>query len=324
MIRVPDDPRGADLTPLRHLAGVVEGNVWETLAAWRAKGRRLVLLTVVETRGFTPRKAGARMLFAEDGATFGTIGGGTVERVALEAAAAQLRRGEPSRTLHWHLTQELGMCCGGEMSIHLETVESDPRLAVFGAGYIARAVALLALSCGFRVTVVDERPEWADTAAVPGARVVCRDPEAFAREEPLGDRDYAVVVTHEHALDQRVVETLLRGRLRFLGLVGSLPKQRKFALRLRARGFGDADIARVRSPLGVAIGASTPEEIAVSIMGELIAARRGLELDAPMTPPRRHGAAPRDGAASDAPAVASHAPSAAASHAASPREVESR
>jgi xanthine dehydrogenase accessory factor len=292
------EPSRTDLPPrepdersktLRRLAESAQRDVWDTLVNWRAAGRRLALLSVIETRGFTPRKSGARMLLAEDGETFGTIGGGAIERECLEAARHDLAEGGTARTLHWHLTQELGMCCGGEMSVHVELVEPDPAVTIFGGGYIGRALALLAAGCGFRVTLVDERDEWADPAAVPGARIECRDPEAFAREATWTARDFVVIVTHQHTLDQRLVETLLRRPLRFLGMVGSIPKQRKFALRLAARGFTDADIARVRSPLGVAIGASTPEEIAVSIMAELIAERRGVDIGGPDAVPRRHG-----------------------------------
>ena len=290
-----DTPREPDEryphSALRRLAGAGESNVWDTLVRWRAAGRRLVLLSVIETRGFTPRKPGARMLLAEDGETFGTIGGGAIERECLEAARHDLAEGGTARTLRWHLTQELGMCCGGEMAVHVELVEPDPALTIFGAGYIGRALALIAAGCGFRVTLVDERPEWANAEAAPGARIECRDPEGFAREAAWTARDFVVIVTHQHTLDQRLVETLLKRPLRFLGMVGSIPKQRKFALRLAARGFGDADIARVRSPLGVAIGASTPEEIAVSIMAELIAERRGIDIGGPDAVPRRHGAA---------------------------------
>jgi len=283
-IRQPDEA-------WRRLAASAAGDVWDTLVRWRAAGRRLALLSVIETRGFTPRKPGARMLLAEDGETFGTIGGGAIERECLEAARHDLAEGGTARTLRWHLTQELGMCCGGEMAVHVELVEPDPALTIFGAGYIGRALALLAAGCGFRVTVVDERPEWTHPAAMPGARVECRECEAYAREAAWTARDFVVIVTHQHTLDQRLVETLLKRPLRFLGMVGSIPKQRKFALRLAARGFGDADIARVRSPLGVAIGATTPEEIAVSIMAELIAERRGIDIGGPDAVPRRHGAA---------------------------------
>lgn len=181
------------------------------------------------------------------------------------------------------------MCCGGEMTVHVEAIETAPRLFVFGAGYLARALVPLAAGCGFRVTVVDERGEWADPASFPRATVHCRAPEEFVREARFEPRDYAVIVTHDHALDQRLVEALLPHPLAFLGMIGSVPKQRKFALRLRARGFADSDIARLRTPLGVAVGAATPEEIAVSVMAEVIAARRGVELGPPWLPPARHG-----------------------------------
>jgi xanthine dehydrogenase accessory factor len=251
--------------------------VWETLARWRTERRRFALATVIDTRGFTPRKPGARMLIAADGATAGTIGGGAIEQLVLEQAARLIASGG-STLLKRHLTQELGMCCGGEMAVFLETIEPRPRLHVYGAGYIGRALAALATTCDFEVTVIDPRPEWA-AATTPGATFVCRDPVVHARE--LGDTrdDFAVVVTHDHAVDQEVVQELLRRPLRFLGMIGSVPKARKFALRLRVRGFPAADIARLHSPLGVAIGAQTPEEIAVSVMGELVLIRRGGRAD---------------------------------------------
>jgi xanthine dehydrogenase accessory factor len=254
-----------------------EPDVWSALAAWRARGRRMVLLTVVESRGFTPRKPGTHMLLGEDGETAGSIGGGAIEHEALREARDLLAGGGGSRTVKKHLTQELGMCCGGEMVIFLETLEAAPRLFVFGAGYVARPIAALAAACGFTVTVIDGRPEWATAERFPGMTVRCEDPEGAARTLETTPADYAVVVTHDHALDQRVVQQLLARPLKFTGMIGSLAKQRKFALRLRARGFADEQIARLRTPLGVAIGAQTPEEIAVSVLGELIAVRRGGE-----------------------------------------------
>ena len=280
-------------SPADHAFDEVSGQddavFWDAVARWRAEGRRFALISVIETRGFTPRKAGAHMLAGDDGATWGTVGGGAIEHEALGEARALFASGERSRVLRRHLTQELGMCCGGEMSLLIEVVESAPALFLFGAGYIARALAALAAGCGFRVTVIDERSEWADPARFPRVTVECRAPEEYLREARLGPRDYAVVVTHDHAIDQRVVEELLRRPLAFLGMIGSVPKQRKFALRLRARGFSDEDIARLRTPLGVAIGAVTPEEIALSAVAEIVAARRGVPLGPPWAPPARHG-----------------------------------
>jgi xanthine dehydrogenase accessory factor len=260
------------------------GEVWDTLARWRLAGRRFVLASVIESRGFTPRKPGVHMLVAEDGVTCGTIGGGAIEQQVLAEARALLAGGGVS-LVRKHLTQELGMCCGGEMAVFLEVLEPLPRLFVFGAGYIARPLATLAAGCGFEVTVVDGRGDWALPERFPGCRVVHQAPEDFLAALATTALDYTVVVTHDHALDQRLVQELLRRPLKFLGMIGSVPKQRKFALRLRARGFSDQQIARLRTPLGMPIGADTPEEIAVSAMGELIAVRRGAPLREGWTPP---------------------------------------
>jgi len=267
--------------PTRHdeslaaFAGAREADVWSALAAWRSAGRRFVLLTVVESRGFTPQKAGAHMLLAADGETVGTIGGGAIEHEALREARALLESGDVARTVKKHLTQELGMCCGGEMVVYLEVLEAMPRLFVYGAGYLARPIAALAVGVGFQVTVIDARPEWAQPERFPTAALRCQDPEDHARSLASTDQDFVVVTTHDHALDQRLVQHLLVKPFRFVGMVGSLAKQRKFALRLQARGFTDEQIARMRTPLGLAIGAQTPEEIAVSVLAELIAVRRG-------------------------------------------------
>ena len=271
--------------------GEPHADLWDAVARWRAAGRRFVMATVVETRGFTPRKGGARMLIAADGETWGTIGGGAIEQEVLERARALLATGEAT-LLKRHLTQELGMCCGGEMSVFLEVIAPAPELVVFGAGYIAKPLAAIAAGCGFDVTVVDERVEWATEERFPSARLHRGAAEDFARAWATCGEEFAVVVTHDHGLDQRLVQALLARPLRFLGMIGSVPKQRKFALRLKARGFSAEQIARLHTPLGIGIGAQTPEEIAVSVVAQLVAVRRGLRVEPGWTPGTR-AAAPR-------------------------------
>ena len=248
-------------------------DLFETLARWRREGRSFVLATVIETRGFTPRGPGTKMAIAER-ETHGTIGGGAIEAEVLREARALLERGGTA-TFRRHLTRELGMCCGGEMAIFLEVLEPAPVLVVFGAGHIAKPLAAVAAGCGFEVTVVDERAEWATEERFPNARIERRAPEVFAREWATRGGEFAVIATHDHALDQQIVQHLMARPLKFLGMIGSVPKQRKFALRLKARGFAEQAIARLHTPLGIAIGADTPEEIAVSAMAQMIAVRRG-------------------------------------------------
>ena len=269
---------------MSHGPGAPRPDIWGVLAAWRAAGRRFALLTVVESRGFTPQKPGVHMLLADSGETAGTIGGGAIEHACLGEARALLASAERTRTVRKQLTTELGMCCGGEMVVHLEVLETAPRLMVFGAGHVARPLAALAASCGFAVQVIDARDEWLSPERFPHVERLIREPDAFARECAAGwlasgtpEALAVVVTTHDHALDQRIVQELLRFELRYTGLIGSLAKQRRFAQRLRARGFDDATIARLRTPVGLAIGARTPEEIAVSIVAELIAVRRGAQ-----------------------------------------------
>jgi xanthine dehydrogenase accessory factor len=276
-----------------------EADVWNALARWRAERRRFVLATVVSTRGFTPRKAGAHMLIGER-ETVGTVGGGAIELEVQTAAAELLGRGGTAEVGR-HLTQELGMCCGGEMKIFLEVIEPAPRIFIFGAGYIAKPLAGIAAGCGFEVTVVDGRAEWASPERFPTSALCTRPADDAVRDLETAADDYAVVMTHDHGCDQRIVEVLLRRPLRFVGMIGSTSKQRKFALRLRARGFSDAEIARLRSPLGLSIGGQTPEEIAVSVMAELIAARRGAPLPASWVPPARAGRARDESAGMEAP-----------------------
>lgn len=290
-------------------AGDDTGDVWTVLARWRAEGRRFVLLTVVESRGFTPQKPGGRMLLGERGETAGTIGGGAIEHDCLREAREMLAGGGGTRTLRRQLTTELGMCCGGEMVVHLEVLEALPRLVVFGAGHVARPLAALATNAGFAVTVVDARADWLTAERFPYAARVAREPEAWAREWAGGPADYAVVTTHDHALDQLVVQAILPLGLRFTGLIGSLAKQRKFAMRLLARGFSEDAVARLRSPVGLAIGARTPEEIAVSIVAELIAVRRGGTPERGWLPPARSRREVLSGAQAPPPAPVAPDPS---------------
>lgn len=248
-------------------------DTWSTLAAASARGEWVALATVVGVNGSAPRASGARMLVWPDGRQHGTVGGGHFEKVVAEAAVAALGERKPRR-LAVHLTRDLGMCCGGAMEVFIEPVAPVETLVIFGAGHVARPTALFAQEAGWRVRVIDEREDWATAERFPGCELSVSDPRAAARALVPSPTTYVLVVTHDHALDQDLVEILLPGEFPYVGLIGSKTKLARFSLRLRAAGLSPEVLARLRSPVGLDIGAETPAEIALAIAGEMVRARR--------------------------------------------------
>jgi xanthine dehydrogenase accessory factor len=273
---------------------VLDPDLHKALVQVRAARIPAVLATVVDAAGSTPQSPGAKLVLASDGQQVGTVGGGAFEaRVLDEARTLLAGDAAATRLLTLNLTTELGMCCGGTMTVFLERVALPARLVVLGAGHIARPLVELAAKVGFATTVIDGREAWADAARFPAdAQVVCDDPEAAVGELVLDADTAVVVVTHHHPLDQALVKALVGSRAGFFGLVGSEGKRNKFRMRLVAQGLDEAALARLRSPLGVRIGAVTPEEIALSIVAELVAWRRGAPIDegVPVRAKRRRAA----------------------------------
>lgn len=217
------------------------------------------------------------MLVLQDGSIEGTIGGGRIEQTAIEEALAALDDGRP-RFVEHNLTQELGMCCGGSIALFVEPLVGAPPLILFGAGHVGTALTRMAAQAGFQVHVADEREELLRPSRLPEARALY--PDLLDPALPFSEAAFVMVTTHDHALDQRLVEKALTKPFRWLGLIGSRRKAHLTRERLRAKGFTEEQIGRVRSPVGMSIGAETPEEIAVSILSEIIARRRGVALEA--------------------------------------------
>ncbi len=249
--------------------------IFEELANMQKQGRACVLCTVVETRGSVPQVPGARMLVHPDGATAGTVGGGALEHEVRRRALEALERGTAEL---WtaNLGPDLGMACGGGVSVFIEPLFAAPRLLIFGAGHIGRDLCAMAARAGFRPTVIDERDEWADDAAFPDASVVlCGDPVALLPDLAVDGDTYVVLVSHSHAVDQRVLGAALDLPWRYLGMIASKRKVEQVFGELEAEGADPLRLARVRSPIGLKIGGMDPGEIAVSILAELIRIRRG-------------------------------------------------
>jgi xanthine dehydrogenase accessory factor len=313
-------------------------------AALRAlqAGRGVAIATVIGAHGSTPRHLGARMAVADDGELWGTIGGGRIEQVTVDAAR-EVAGGAPPRVVRQHLVRDLAMCCGGSMEITLtpgapsrEVIEAlaakphtasvpdarvlvtpiegepmslraaqagDPplhrpavmngslverlgggeRAIVFGFGHVAKAVGPLLASLGFQVIVCDDDETGALAASPAWASRVLESFDPTEVERALGGftpDDRILIITRDHAVDQQILEKLItHEEISYLGMIGSRGKVGRFRKRLDAKGLlataaAQARWAALRAPIGLDIGAETPQEIAVSIAAELVALRR--------------------------------------------------
>jgi xanthine dehydrogenase accessory factor len=244
-------------------------------------GEPAALVTVIATAGSTPQKAGAKMVVYPDGRLVGTIGGGCVEAEMARRARAVIESRQPQMA-EYDLTPdqagEDGLVCGGRMQVFIEPIEGTPTLCLFGAGHVAQPLARMAREAGFRVEVADDRLKFANAARFPQAdRIVVDGFTAAAGQMTLGPNSYAVVVTRGHGGDAEALEAVLQRNVRFVGLLGSRPKLVHLVSTLEERGVPREQLARIHCPLGIEIGAVTPEEIAVSVLAEMIAVRRGVD-----------------------------------------------
>jgi xanthine dehydrogenase accessory factor len=248
--------------------------IYEEIIRLTRVGETFALATVTENSGSSPRKAGAKMLVRENGTTLGTVGGGRVEVETTQAARAALEDGIP-RSLSFVLTEEHGFACGGGMTVYVEPCCSVPQLVMFGAGHVGRAVAALGKNCGFRVTVVDERPECTDRDALPFVDeiICCPVGDAFGRLQ-LNGESFVIIATPGHVCDFAAVRGALATEVGFIGLLGSRRKLETLLHTLEEEGFSPEQRKRIVTPVGLEIGAETPEEIAVSIIGQLVRERR--------------------------------------------------
>ena len=253
--------------------------VFAALASALEAGEPVALVTITGSTGSTPQRVGAKMLVYADGRTVGTIGGGCYENEAFWKAREAIDSRKPvnmSFELNDDFAQETGLVCGGQMDVFIEPVEASPELFVFGAGHVGHFVGKMAHEVGFRVHVIDDREKFANTERFgPGIDVIVDDIPTWLDKHSLPALAYAVVVTRGHRHDLETMRGLLRTPLRYLGLIGSKAKVKRIFDMLREEGVTPDTLRPVHAPIGLDIGAITPQEIAVSIVAELIAVKHG-------------------------------------------------
>jgi len=227
--------------------------------------RSFVLVEVIESSGSTPGKPGFKMLVFDD-ETFGTVGGGALEKRAEDEAREMLKSGDKLRVEDVDLLEE-GMMCGGRVKMLMEHFGAKPRITVFGAGHVSKAFAEAARIAGFGVRVVDDRQDL--LSGFEGCETVQGRCEDVAESIDV-DRDYVVIMTKSHEEDLEVLKRLIDKSSLYLGVIGSKRKALEFA-----RALGEDRMKRVRMPAGFSIGSQTPGEIAVSMLAEIIGVKNG-------------------------------------------------
>lgn len=260
-------------------------------------GQHVALAAVTATTGSTPGKPGFKMLVFDGGkSAAGTVGGGLVEAKMIEEAARMLDR-PASRTFRFELAgtgQDENGICGGSVELAIETFDvtslpvlaerarmaeqgltEAPTVILCGAGHVSYYIARYARGVHFRVTVCDDRSEYANPQRFPDAdEIVVEDIERAFDRLRIDDRSYIVIVTRGHTHDTIALERALKTRARYIGMIGSRRKTLTILEKLREQGVSQEQLDRVYSPIGISIGAVTPEEIALSIVCELVKIRR--------------------------------------------------
>jgi xanthine dehydrogenase accessory factor len=269
-------------TPRAAIIRAVNHEVFAALGEALTQGEEVALVTIVAANGSTPQRVGAKMLVFADGRVVGTIGGGCYENEALWKARETLQT-RKACTVRYELAddfaEESGLICGGQMEVFIEPIEPSPAVYVFGAGHVGQFVGRVAHDAGFRVHVVDDREKFSNRERFPdAAEIVVDDIPDWLSRTTLPSSAYAVIVTRGHRHDLDVLRALAPRPLRYLGLIGSRAKVKRIYDALTEEGSVTVQhLERVHAPIGLDIGAVTPQEIAVAIVAELIAVRRGKE-----------------------------------------------
>ena len=259
--------------------------IYEEIVKLQREGRRGAVATIVNVRGSIPSFKSAKMLVRDDGTIAGTIGGGCVEGEVWQAAR-EVMTSEKPRTLTFDLNQDpkydTGLVCGGTLEIFIEPVLPTPLLFIFGAGHVGHELSKAATRAGFEVIVTDDRDAYANKDRFPeAAQIIAEDyDQALARMTP-NEAAYIVIVTRGHHDDMRVLRWAVQTKAKYVGMVGSKRKAITVFRELMKEGLKPELFDRVHSPVGLDIGAITPEEIAISITAELIALRRQVERPLP-------------------------------------------
>lgn len=261
------------------VAGKIDGmDLFDEIVRLRRMGQKCALATIVQVNGSIPSYESAKLLVREDGSMIGTIGGGCVEAEVWNAAREVIATERP-RQMKFSLGQDAaydnGLICGGQLEVFVEAIVPQPKAYIFGAGHISKSLCKVASLAGFAVTVIDNREQYANRERFPEAEdVFAEEYEELFPKLTIRDTSYVIIVTRGHRDDMRVLRWAVETPARYISMIGSRRKVIGVVKELEKEGVARTGLDRLFAPMGFEIGAITPEEIAVSVVAEMIAARR--------------------------------------------------
>jgi xanthine dehydrogenase accessory factor len=258
-------------------------DIYDEVVRLRKQGQKCALATIVQVDGSIPSYESAKLLVREDGSMMGTVGGGCVEAEVWNAAREVIETEKP-RHLNFSLGQDAaydnGLICGGQLNIFVEPVVPQPRAYIFGGGHVSKSISKVATLAGFATIIVDNREAFANRERFPEAEEThAEEYEDVFPKLTVTSSTYVVIVTRGHRDDMRVLRWAVATPARYIAMIGSKRKTISVVHELEKEGFPREAFEKVFAPMGLEIGAETPEEIAISVVAEMIAVRRAPEAD---------------------------------------------
>src|ERR1700733_13724963 len=258
-------------------------DIYDEIVRLRKIGQKCAVATIVQVNGSIPSYESAKMLVREDGSMLGTIGGGCVEAEVWNAAREVIETEKP-RHLTFSLGQDAaydnGLICGGQLNIFIEPVTPQPIAYIFGGGHVSKNISKVAALAGFSTVVVDDREAFANAERFPEADATYAEPyeEVFSKLS-VTSSSYLIIVTRGHRDDMRVLRWAVTTPARYISMIGSKRKTISVIHELEKHGIPREQFERIFAPMGLEIGAESPEEIAISVVAEMIAIRRSPDAD---------------------------------------------
>jgi xanthine dehydrogenase accessory factor len=258
-------------------------DLYDEIVRLRLAGQKCAIATIVQVNGSIPSYESAKMLVREDGSIIGTVGGGCVEAEVWTAAREVIDTEKPKH-LNFSLSQDAaydeGLICGGQLNIFVEPVIPQPRAFIFGGGHVSKGISRIATIAGFSTTIVDDREAFANPERFPEADATyAEDYEQVFTKLPVNSTSYLIIVTRGHRDDMRVLRWAVGTPAKYIAMIGSKRKTISVVKELEKEGIPREAFEKISAPMGLEIGAETPEEIAISVVAEMIAVRRAPSSD---------------------------------------------